>query len=271
MNIESNENDNSAKTSILKFEKIIDKAKHDHWQGKPMGDVLSLVANEFIKTPYIVGTLDTDTNEKCIVNLIGLDCVTFNETVLGLSRIIKKGKADFKDLTAEIILIRYRSGIMTDYTSRLHYTAEWIKDIETKGICKDITKEIGGEKFQLNVCYMSDHPDLYKALKNNKKFVEVIKQSEIKINSKQHYFISKERLKNKLVKFKTGDIVSIATNKKGLDYAHVGIAIVDNQIVKFIHASYKKKEVSIEPDLDTYLRDIKSDIGITVVRPLELN
>ena len=63
----------------------------------------------------------------------------------------KAGKTTFEDYEKEILNLRYRDGKLTDYTSRLHYFSDWIFDINKRGIGKDITKEIGGEKYNLKV------------------------------------------------------------------------------------------------------------------------
>ncbi len=79
-------------------------------------------------TKYEGGTLEGPGAEVCRADLTGLDCVTFFENALGMARILKKGTPTFDAFLRELTFTRYRGGALTDYTSRLHYTAEWMGD-----------------------------------------------------------------------------------------------------------------------------------------------
>ncbi len=100
-----------------------------------------------------------------LVNLSALDCNTFVENVLALSRCIKQSKTSFENFKDELTLIRYRDGKIDQYPSRLHYFTDWIFNNEEKDIVKNITEEIGGEKLEMNLSFMSSHPEYYKHLK----------------------------------------------------------------------------------------------------------
>src|SRR5512142_59189 len=55
-------------------------------QGKPIGSVMTAIGTSFIGTPYVAHTLEVPGPEHLVVNLQGLDCTTFVENVLALSR-----------------------------------------------------------------------------------------------------------------------------------------------------------------------------------------
>jgi|SRR3989339_1279127 len=250
------------------FRKIISRAISEKWDELPIGELMGRIATMLINTPYVAFTLEGPGPEICRINLKGLDCVTLYENVLDIARLLKKGRFSFEELINEVTFTRYRSGVLTDYTSRLHYTSDWIYDNVKKGAVKDITQELGGVRFPVNVSFMSKHPEYYEALKNEPEFVKIIQQTENEINSITYYYIPTESIKSIEPKLMTGDIIAVATNKEGLDYSHTGLIIRDKSSKpKFMHASSKKKKVVVDAVISDYIKGIESDIGITVLRP----
>ncbi len=140
------------------FAQIIERAKEGKWEFLPIGECIGNIGLLMVETEYIAGTIEGEGPEICRVNLTGLDCVTFYENVLCTARILKKGKTTYDDLIAELTLTRYRGGKLTDYTSRLHYTSDWIYDNEKKKVVRNITRKIGGEEYPVEVSFMSKHP-----------------------------------------------------------------------------------------------------------------
>ncbi len=254
----------------LKFDEIIEKALSNSWETLPMGLLMGRIGLEFLETPYVGGTLDINKDEKCVVNLLELDCVTFFENVLGIARILKKGKHSFNDLIEQITETRYRNGVLKDYTSRLHYTAEWIIDNEKKGIVRDISNSVGGSKLNINVWFMSENPEKYNALKNHPDYVPIIKSIEQVINSRKYWFLPKEKVKIYDQLINTGDIIAIATSIPGLDYSHTGIAYRDDDDnLRLMHASSAKKKVILDVPISDYLASSSKATGISVIRAFE--
>ena len=253
------------------FHKIIKKAKGEEWQSLPIGECMGNIALFLIGTEYVAGTLEGEGPEICRIDLTGLDCVTFFENVLCISRILKKEKTSFDDFRAEIIFTRYRAGILTDYTSRLHYTSDWIYDNEKKKVVRNITKEIGGEEFPFKVSFMSKNPQYYQALKESPEFIETIADFEKEINKRQHWYIPKSKLREAQKYIQTGDIIALATDKEGLDYGHTGLIYQDKKgKIRFLHASLENKKVLLDTELYKYTQSVETHIGITVARPLEV-
>lgn len=255
-------------TTIDKFDHLILKAKAENWKKLSLGECIGKVASEFINTPYVANTLEADGPEVCRVNFAGLDCVTFFENSLCLARIIKKGESTINDLLKEITHTRYRSGIISDYASRLHYTADWISDNTKKNVVLDITKGIGGTVFPVRVSFMSKNPSYYKALTEHPELIPTISKIEKEINARIYYYIPKANIKSIEKFLKTGDIIAIATNKKGLDYSHTGLIYVSDGKPCFLHASSKEKKVILGPTISEYLKQSNSNIGITILRPI---
>ncbi len=253
------------------FHKIIKQAKEEEWRSLPIGECMGNIGLLLIGTEYVAGTLEGEGPEACRVDLTGLDCVTFFENVLCISRILKKDKTSFDDFKDEIIFTRYREGILTDYTSRLHYTSDWIYDNEKKKVVRNITKEIGGEEFPFKVSFMSKNPHFYQSLKEFPEFIEAIAMLEKEINKRKHWYIPKSKIKEAQKHIQTGDIIALATDKEGLDYGHTGLTYRDERgKMRFLHASQRKKKVLLDAELYEYVQSVETHIGITVARPLEV-
>lgn len=272
----SNENsstalDKGARTCEI-FYRIIERAKKEGWASSPIGKCMEKIGMLMVGTEYVGGTLEGEGPEVCRVDLTGLDCVTLYENVLCISRILKKGKPTFEDFIAELTFTRYRRGKLTDYTSRLHYTSDWIYDNEEKKVVRNITREIGGEEFPVQVSFMSKNPHHYRALKEFPEFIETLALQEQEINKLRHWYIPQKKIKRAQKFIQTGDIIAVATKKEGLDYAHTGLAFRDERgKIRFLHASQKKKKVLLDKELYRYIRSVETYIGITVVRPCTIS
>src|SRR5277367_6307497 len=95
------------------FDRIVAKASAENWVKLPIGQLIGRIAMELKGTPYVGHTLEVSTEaEYCVVNLEGLDCVTFFEDSLCMARMIKHGKHAPEDLAREIEFTRYRGGKM---------------------------------------------------------------------------------------------------------------------------------------------------------------
>ncbi len=203
--------------------------------------------------------------------LPGLDCYTFFETTLVLSRCIKKGKTTFADYQNELLIIRYRNGVLSDYASRLHYTSDWIYDNEQRGIVENVTCKIGGVKYDNEVSFMSEHPQSYKRLKDNPDLIEKIRLMELEVNSREHYYIPQEKIADVEAGIQNGDIIGITTDINGLDVSHTGMAIrMEDGRIHLLHAPMAGKKIQItESPLADYIKNNKRQTGIIVARVLE--
>lgn len=251
-----------------RFNEILLKSFAEKWKQMPIGERMGNIGMQLLNVPYIGGTLEV-VPEECTVVLDKLDCVTYFENVLAFARILKYDNPTFKDLVNRVRDTRYRNGKVSGYTSRLHYTSDWIYENTSKKIVADITKDLGGIPFPINVGFMSQNPKFYDALKKDPTLVPVIKKQEEAINKRKYFYIPKDKVKAIESKLKTGDIIAITTSNKGLDYSHTGMVYKDKQgVAHFLHASSAKKKVMLDVSISEYLATVKSNTGITVLRPL---
>jgi hypothetical protein len=255
------------KNTKLIFDSIVKSAKKGKWHKFNIEQIIIKIARELLDSPYKSGTLEGN-EEICRIDFQGLDCVTLMENCLDFARIIKMQKYSIENLIEEVTFTRYREGKLTDYTSRLHYTSDWIYDNIKKKVIEDKTYRIGGKPISFNVGFMSSNPEYYLSLKNNPQFIEIIKQIEKEINSRTYYYIPKSEVSSIEKDLNSGDIIAFVTSKTGLDYSHVGLSLKQKGKARLLHASSKMKKVIVDLPISEYIKNISTNIGITVLSPL---
>jgi hypothetical protein len=235
---------------------------------KTMNELTAEIGKWFLNTPYVEKTLEIEGEEKLVINVTGLDCTTYLETVVTLARLAKQNEYSFEDYEKELEFLRYRDGKLNEYPSRLHYFSDWIFNNQKKGIIKDITREIGGEIYDNHPSFMSENPGFYLQLSKTE-FVDQIKITEAEIKTRSYYYLPKDSLYSYEYKIKSGDIIAITISMDNLDISHVGFAFEKNGRIHLLHASSKSKKVVIsEKPLVDYLMGNKSQSGVMVCRPI---
>jgi len=257
------------------FARILAKSSAEDWIKLPIGEVIGNVALELRDTPYVGYTLELSKDlEYCIVNLKGLDCVTFFEDSLCMARMIKKSLSTPDDLLDEVRHTRYRGGNMGGFETRLHYTTDWFVDNEEKGVVKILTSDLpGAEPFTQKVSIMSQHPENYRQLASHPNLVQDIRISEDKINSRSLKFLPMDKIEAAEPLLKTGDIVGVTTTAEGIDIAHTGLCYRDPEgVLHFMDASSSRTRmrVAIEPEISKCLNWSPALTGIMIARPREI-
>lgn len=235
---------------------------------RPMSELLMVTARFFLETPYVAATLEREP-EGLVVNLREMDCTTFVENVLALSRTLQTETPSFRGFCDQLQAIRYREGQIKDYTDRLHYTSDWIYENARRGVVEDVTEAAGGVPLRLDLSFMSTHSAAYKQLDGNKLRIGKIASLEREISTRSYFYIPQDSIESCSSQFRDGDVVCFVTSIPGLDIAHVGIICRVGEKLTFIHASSTGKKVIVnETALSDYVKGVKRDIGILVVRPL---
>ncbi|MDF4201623.1 DUF1460 domain-containing protein [Maribacter sp. SA7] len=233
------------------------------------GETMVSVGKSFMKTPYVAKTLEIGDTETLVVNLHGLDCTTFVENVLDLSKLLRQKDLSFDAFVKNLEVIRYKDGELDGYASRLHYFSEWIANNVEKGLLKDITGEIGGAAITKDINFMSTHRDLYPFLADDVNYSK-IKASENYLNNQAICVLAQDEIAKNEHLIQSGDIIALATSINGLDVTHTGIATREKDgRIHLLHASTGSMEVEVSKlPLADYLKGIKSNTGIMVARPL---
>ena len=258
---------NISQESVQKYGELSKVLKAN--QQKSVPELMIIVAKQMLGTEYVAGTLEK-VPEQLVVSLTQTDCILFVESCLAMALNAKKGIFHPDSLCATIQSLRYRNGKVDGYASRIHYTSEWIRQGEARGIFREITDVLSGDNLSgQRFSYMSEHSDAYRQLKGNPAEVARIAQMEASLNQHTDYFvIPKEAVSKMEHLLKDGDILGFNSTVKGLDIAHVALVYhKENGQVGFIHASQVDGKVVIdEKSIADYVNARKSNNGIRIVR-----
>jgi len=262
-----------------RFDQIVSKAQKEGWAKLTMSDRMVKFAKELHGLPYTSFTLEIDDHiEAPSANMDGLDCWTFFEITLGLSRMIAEPKASYEpeDLLKQIEFTRYRGGQCTgNYLERIHYLAEWFFENDARGVADTITTDLGrterinGRKCQ-EMTVLWKH---YRYLRENQSLLPTMAKLESQISKLPVDYLPQSQIKAAESKMQNGDIVGIVTKHNGGFCSHVGIVYTTNDGVKrLMHASSQKKyrRVVIDSSVSDYVATFSGHIGIIVARPNEV-
>lgn len=229
-------------------------------------------ARKFLGRPYVAATLEVADPEQVVVNLQGLDCATLVETSQALAMTRREGKTDVASYIRNLEKIRYFNGKNRGYTSRLHYLSFWMADLSKRKVAKEVMlPQTLTQPLEIHLNYMSTHANAYPFLKNHPERVREIAQLERKYSGKVGRFLPKSNAglsRQQLGAIHDGDIITVVTQKAGLDYSHQGIAFWGNDgKLHMLHASSERKRViADERTLEDYLKRISHAKGIRVFR-----
>ena len=243
----------------------------------PMSEAMVGIGLSFVGTPYAPGTLEVAGQEDVVVNFQELDCVTFVENILALSRFIRVNDREIlgsESRTREAYRgalreIRYRGGRIEGYASRLHYFSDWIRDNEDKGLVEELTQEMGGDEDYEAIDYMSTHPNAYRQLANMANLT-AIQETEFQLSGLTRFKIPEGEIQTWMSWIQDGDIIAATSTLEGLDVAHTGLAYWQGPELHLLHAPLvgEAVEVSRRPLAERILRQAGQD-GIRVVRPVD--
>ena len=184
----------------------------------------------------------------------------------------REGKTDVASYTRNLEKIRYFDGKNRGYTSRLHYLSFWMADLTKRKVAKEVfLPQTLTQPLEIHLNYMSTHANAYPFLKNHPERVRKIAQLERRYSGKVGRFLPKSNAglsRQQLGAIQDGDIITVVTQKAGLDYSHQGIAFWGNDgKLHMLHASSERKRViADERTLEDYLKRISHAKGIRVFR-----
>lgn len=230
-------------------------------------DVMLRNGLKFVGTPYVAHTLEVNSPaESLVVNLKQVDCTTFVEYVLAQS--LCKEQGNYQQFLSNLRKIRYRNGVLNGYTSRLHYSTEWVMNGLKNGYFSDMAAKYSKDTTTVHVSFMSTHAQLYPQLANSSENVKAIALKEKELSGQIVHYVPWQKLPVKgLSWIHNGDIILLVTSNAGLDNSHLGIAIYRKGELHLLHASSLDKKVKIQEEpLCQQLAKRKGCLGIRVVR-----
>lgn len=209
----------------------------------PTGELALEIARCLIGTPYVAGTLEHEP-ETLRVSMDSTDCILFVELCCSFARMIKTGQPSRDRLEDEVRQMRYRNGVVDGYTSRIHYTSEWLQSNASRGVLDEVTRTSGGIPLDQSFSFMSEHPDSYLQLKDNPGNIARIKEMEARLNEHDYFYIPQSRIDS--ADIRNGDIICFISKVKGLDISHVALACEVDGKMHFIHASSRAGKVVVD-------------------------
>ncbi len=241
---------------------VADLVASGSWQKLDLTDRIWAVGNALQGTTYVAGTLE-QSPEACRVIWGGLDCVTFLELCWAVA---STKSTDLAKLTQRITQTRYRHGKVNGYTSRLHYTSDWLhenrEDRRIQLICEEWPESV---EWSPGVGFMSRNPDRYPSLAADPSLVAKMRSQEEAINRMAFKIVPKEAWSKVISRTKPGDFVAFVTRREGLDFSHVGILGGDDGTL--LHASQTKEQVVVQ-DLVGWGQASRTVTGMLVSRAL---
>ncbi|NLA16030.1 MAG: DUF1460 domain-containing protein [Bacteroidales bacterium] len=247
---------------------------------KPMQMRILTAAQAMLGMPYVAGTLE-HTKEALTVSLAGTDCILLVEACVCMALTAAQEDRSFNAFCENLLQLRYRNGKIDGYSSRIHYTSEWILQAEALGLAKEISYYPGGIPLVQEISYMSTHAHQYTALASDpdmtKRIAHIERQLEQQMKQKGSCYVPKEHIDSALEWIQPGDMICFVTTIKGLDISHVafawgsgsdGLTVTTGQpVTAFLHASSTEKKVIIDKKtIKEYATGIQSCKGIRVVR-----
>jgi len=245
---------------------------------RPIGDAVAAIGRTFVGTPYVPHTLEAPGPEHLVIDFRELDCVTFVETALAVTRFAldpgaatllrHRGRAErrYEELLREI---RYRGGKLDGYPSRLHYFTDWIADAEAKGLVRDVTRELGGVQDTEPIDFMSTHVDAYRQLGEDPAALHAIRAAEVRLSEAGRWYVPEDRIAGVADQIRDGDVIAATSTVHGLDVAHTGLAIHVDGELRLMHAPLVGDSVQIsEETLSARILRISGQDGIVVARPI---
>ena len=227
------------------------------------------VAQSYLGTPYVAGTLEVEGEERLVINEDSMDCTTFVE--LSVARWLAM-QSDSLTFEQQVQALRYRGGVIDGYLSRLHYFTDWVSENARRGVWRKVRPESKIPMWvtdTLTLSFMSEHPQSYPYLKAHAWAVDSIKAIEQRYAHYPIHYIGKEylNLPPEELPILDGDILALVTTIEGLDVTHLGFAVWRGNTLHLMHASMKLDRVVIdEQPLYDYLKNRKNCPGIRVVR-----
>ncbi|MDR0988310.1 MAG: DUF1460 domain-containing protein [Prevotellaceae bacterium] len=224
---------------------------------------------EFLDRPYVAHTLEVNDKEELVINCDEVDCTTFVEYTLAMSLCTPhNGEISEPEFIAKVQQLRYRNGTINGYTSRLHYTSEWINNAIKLGYIEDVAAKNSPYTAKLELSFMSTHPQLYKHLKESPDNVAKMRTIEQSLSGQEFHYVPKDKLPNNgLPWIQSGDILCLVSNTPGLDLAHLGLAFYVEGKLCLLHASSSQKKVVISKvSLREMMKRNSNWTGVRVLR-----
>jgi hypothetical protein len=262
-----------------KFRSIVAKAERENWRELPIGDRTVRVARELTGSPYVNYSLEVDNCiESPVVNLNAMDCWTFYENSLAISRMLtfKQGPYRPEDMLQMIEIERYRNGTCTgNYLSRMHQLEDVFHDNQRRGLATNITPRLHGSvRIKREIHEMTVQWRNYRYLKHNPSLIAPMGKIEASVSKLPVYHVPKEKVRAAEAYLQNGDICAITTHDANAYTSHVGLIVKIHGRAYFTHATSERSKgrmIIIDRPVSDYLYESRKHAGMIICRPLDLS
>ena len=209
---------------------------------------IDFLSTQFLDTDYAESTLvgDKDTPEVFVINLRGVDCLTFVEYIEAM-----RLSDSFPAFESNLRKVRYRYGTV-EFANRNHFFTDWIEHNDE--FVDDVTEKIGGQNAVKVKKTLNEKEDGSFFLAG----IQPVPREIICIPSDS---IDDSVLSN----LRTGDYAGIYSPFKGLDVSHTGIIIKRENSLYLRHASYQREyQKVVDQDFKDYMT---GKPGMIILRP----
>ncbi len=226
----------------------LDHIIHESSAIKDVGERIYFLSRQFLGVEYKESTLigDIDRPEVFVINLEGVDCLTFIEYIEAM-----RLSGSFSEFTKRLKRIRYCQGTVA-FDLRHHFFTDWGED--NSELIGDVTVEIGGQRTMSS-------PKRLNLRRDGTYIIPGIRHTDRVIQ-----YIPDEAVDEEIMdRLKTGDYAGIYSDEDGLDVSHVGIIVKIKDRIYLRHASsLKAKRRVIDEELRAH---IAKKPGLIVLRP----
>ena len=228
-------------------------------QGLTVNAAIARLAESFLGSPYLAGSLDGAGPEQLRLDLTRFDCMLFIEQLLALSL-----SDSFDQFVEHTRNLRYRDGRVS-YCTRQHYFHDWVRSAQSQNLLETTSGWPGEITRSLPLNFMSEQRQLYRPMQSEELF-DCIRRREENRQVVQRY-VPLHAIESALPRIQSGDLFSIATRIEGLDVSHTGVLVREGSSVDAIHAA-PGRGVMRSRSFGRYLRSIPDAIGAVIVRPV---
>ena len=231
--------------SKTRVEILLAQGKREGWAARPPSEIALSVGLRLRGTPY--GAPVPAVPERLAADIDVLDCMTFVEAVVALTRLICAGCDDPQAFPPALRFVRYRGGRIRGYASRLHYASDWLGDNARRGVVRLLSGILGGLPFPKTFSFVTDHPDRYPPLARGATFRR-LRGTERRLTRERRLYLPAFLLAAAEKSIPAGAILAFTTDQAGLDVLHMGFAVRRRGCLRILHASRPAGRVEISRD-----------------------
>lgn len=207
-----------------------------------------------------------------LINFETMDCVTFLENFIAAALTYRQINYDYRPYTDASKLqlfiknldgLRYYEGANCTWNDKIYYFTHALDILRQKKLLHNVANT-AGIPFNKRINYVSTHRDKFKGITDWKR----IQLMEKRLSESHVYYFPMDQLDNYQKLARSGDLIALATDVKGLDVSHCGFIDVIEDELYFSHASSVQKKIVFREDFRNYLSKRNSITGIFAFRPL---